>query len=261
MKILKIIVIIIIIGFISVFTFKWSQKDTTPPSEQASSVKGCYVATIGKDIYTLKITSQQGEKFEGSLSFKNFQKDSSSGTYSGTYKDGILLGDYSFQSEGMNSVMQVIFKKSGEDFIRGYGTLNSEGTRFADLNNITYDSAPLSLFKKGECVEPATFKDSELGIQFSYETGPNGYVLEETAPMNAKNNLEKILTLIRAEDKSKPIPVGGEWPPAISISIFTDLNKETPRAWADKNTEQSNINLKIGEVITFTLNGKISCPE
>ena len=29
------------------------------------------------------------------------------------YKNGILLGDYSFQSEGTNSVMQVIFKKLG----------------------------------------------------------------------------------------------------------------------------------------------------
>ena len=107
---------------------------------QSQSIKGCYIASLGQDVYTLKIESEESGEFTGSLSFKNFQKDSSSGTYIGTYKDGILLGDYSFQSEGMFSVMQVIFKREGDIFIRGFGDLNADGTRFADLNNITYDS-------------------------------------------------------------------------------------------------------------------------
>ena len=48
--------------------------------------------------------------------------------------------------------MQVIFKKTGDDFIRGYGEVKNEGTRFVDTNNITYDSSsPLSVFKKTEC--------------------------------------------------------------------------------------------------------------
>lgn len=109
-----------------------------PPNEQASIV-GCYMATLGKDVYTLNVQSQSGDNFTGALSFKNFEKDSSSGTYVGTYKDGILLGDYSFQSEGMFSVIQVIFKKSDDTFVRGFGDMNSTGDRFADLNKITFD--------------------------------------------------------------------------------------------------------------------------
>lgn len=103
-------------------------------------IEGCYVATLAKDVYTLTVLDQSGGTFSGNLSFKNFEKDSSSGTYNGTYADGILLGEYAFQSEGMDSVMQVIFKKTGESFVRGYGDVDETGTRFTSLSDITYDT-------------------------------------------------------------------------------------------------------------------------
>jgi hypothetical protein len=147
-KILLAVAILVIIGLCAWMS---KNKETLPPTPapQTSSIKGCYVATLAKDVYTLKIGSQQGQSFDGSLSFKNFEKDSSSGTYKGTYKNDILLGDYSFSSEGMDSVMQVIFKKSGDDFIRGYGDLDETGTRFANLQNISYDSK--AVFKVVDC--------------------------------------------------------------------------------------------------------------
>ena len=112
-----------------------------PPITAGNSVMGCYEAELGKDLYSLAILSQSGEAFEGTLRFKNYQKDSSSGPYKGTYIDGILFGEYSFRSEGMDSVIEVLFKKSEDGFIRGYGKLNAAGDRFANLNNITYDSS------------------------------------------------------------------------------------------------------------------------
>lgn len=156
-KVLLIIVFVILLAG----AFVYSQKsqpvliDENSPIVVEDSIVGCYVATLAKDVYSLKIDSQQGESFTGTLVFKNFEKDSSSGTYAGTYKDGILLGDYSFQSEGMFSVMQVIFKKSGPDFIRGYGPVNGEGNRFVNTNDITFDSAT-STFKasSGVCATP-----------------------------------------------------------------------------------------------------------
>ncbi len=144
---------LIVIALLFIFAYKIWDTEPAPQIETPSeSIAGCYRARTGQDVYTLSILSQNGEAFEGTLSFKNFEKDSSSGAYQGTYKNGVLLGDYSFQSEGMFSVMQVIFKKSGTDFVRGYGPLNAEGTRFSDLNNITYDSSStLSVFKQEDC--------------------------------------------------------------------------------------------------------------
>ena len=154
-----IIVIVVAIVLLGIFFFS-SKKNLITPNNQypivvaEDPIVGCYVVAFEKDVYTLTILSQQSELFKGTLVFKNFQKDSSSGTFEGTYKNGILFGDYSFQSEGMNSVMQVIFKKSGSDFIRGYGAINAEGNRFTDLNSITYNQfSPLAVFKAyyGDC--------------------------------------------------------------------------------------------------------------
>jgi len=141
------LIIVALVLVVAVGVFVYQKKNgvlvQTPNQNQNSSTEdlviGCYVANLGQDVYTLKIETQGNGNFVGELSFKNFQKDSSSGTYEGTYKDGILLGDYSFTSEGTDSVMQVIFRKSGDTFVRGFGDLDEAGTRFSDLSSITYD--------------------------------------------------------------------------------------------------------------------------
>ncbi len=164
MKDSKGILIVIVIIILGILAYGLFRKDTVVSTKnpsnddntaQVESVAGCYVSTTGRDLYTLNIQMQTEEKVSGKLAFKNFEKDSSSGIFTGTYKDGILLGDYTFQSEGMLSQMQVIFKKEGDNFVRGYGPVDSEtGSKFTDLSKITFDSAStLSLFEKGECVE------------------------------------------------------------------------------------------------------------
>lgn len=111
-----------------------------PLGTVVQSIKGCYAATLSKDVYTINIASQTGENFSGTLSFKNFEKDSSSGSYAGTYKNEILLGTYSFESEGMHSEMDVVFKKTKDGFVRGFGDMNTTGEKFVDVGKITYDS-------------------------------------------------------------------------------------------------------------------------
>ncbi len=142
---LKMTIIVFVIIIITIFIYYNRTKpiliNNETPTVTENSIEGCYIGRLAQDVYTLTILSVNGEVFEGKLSFKNFEKDSSSGTYQGTYRNGILLGDYSFNSEGMASVMQVIFKKSGNGFIRGYGDMTEDGTHFSDINNITYDSS------------------------------------------------------------------------------------------------------------------------
>lgn len=155
MKNSHIILAVIAILLVGVFAFAWSRNSTpiiNPPVDQQASIIGCYVAGTEKDVYTMHLESEQEGNVSGTLNFKNFEKDSSSGTFAGIYQNGILLGDYTFNSEGSVSVMQVVFQKSGDDFVRGYGPVDAEGTRFTDLNAITYDSSStLSVFKKEAC--------------------------------------------------------------------------------------------------------------
>ncbi len=130
LKIVLAITTVIIVGL-----FVYYQKSLE------DSIVGCYVAHLAKDVYVLDITSQQGELFEGNLNINNYEKDSSTGTLDGTYKKGILLADYTFLSEGVVSVGPVVFKKTGDSFIRGYGPTNETGDRFSDTNPIKFDSS------------------------------------------------------------------------------------------------------------------------
>ncbi len=60
----------------------------------------------------------------------------------GTYKNKILLADYTFQSEGTESVNWVAFKKTADGFIRGFGNIDPETkAQSIDLSKINFDSS------------------------------------------------------------------------------------------------------------------------
>ncbi len=122
--------------------------------EERASMVGCYVATLGKDVYTLTITSEQRGTVLGTVSFDNFEKDSSSGTFVGTYNDGLLVGDYSFQSEGMSSVRQLAFQKVDNGFVPGYGEVVVVDGRetFVDSTNLSYDNSTVFI-KQATCAQ------------------------------------------------------------------------------------------------------------
>ena len=152
MKTAQIILTIVVIGLIAIFVWPHRNDQVTPaPVTQNDSVVGCYVATIAKDVYTMKIESQDGISVSGTLAYKNFEKDSSSGTLVGIYDGGMLLGDYSFASEGMDSVAQVAFKKTPDGFVRGFGPTETMGNKevLTDTSNLSYDNSPT--FVKTEC--------------------------------------------------------------------------------------------------------------
>lgn len=157
MKTIFIVIIVVILGLIVYLQFGKPQSqvvvENTNETMNEEDIVGCYVATLAKDVYTININSQIGESVKGTLTFDNFEKDSSSGTFEGTYNDGILFGEYSFQSEGMDSVMQVIFKKQGNDFVRGFGPVNATGDAYVDVNDVTYDTSVVFKATTGECAD------------------------------------------------------------------------------------------------------------
>lgn len=139
---------------------KISTEDTSPIAQQntqdmEASVEGCYVATLQQDVYSMNIISQEGSDIEGTLVFNNYEKDSSSGSLKGSYEDGILFGRYVFQSEGMNSDMEVIFKKVEDGFIRGYGPVDETGENFISRDDIEFDASFVFEATDAECAEPA----------------------------------------------------------------------------------------------------------
>ena len=114
---------------------------------------GCYVAHLAKDVYALDIQSDTNGAVKGTLAFNNAEKDSSSGTFTGTYTDAdaTLLGDYTFNSEGVQSVRQVIFKKEGNTFVEGFGATTVVGNResFTAPINVTFDTSAVFMPSSG----------------------------------------------------------------------------------------------------------------
>lgn len=100
---------------------------------------GCYVFDDGKNIVSMKII-KNGEEIKGNLTYALFEKDKNSGKFTGKIKEGILIADYTFLSEGKESIRQIAFKAEGDKLIEGYGELNNESTAFKDIRNIQFTS-------------------------------------------------------------------------------------------------------------------------
>lgn len=100
-----------------------------------------------------------------------------------------------------------------------------------------------------------TYSQSDVGLEFDYPEGPDGYVLDERMPADLGTGLTKNIILTRTEDASQELPVGGESAPAIIISVFENTKKQSPRTWADENAQSSNINLIMGEIQEAVVGG------
>ena len=111
---------------------------------------------------------------------------------------------------------------------------------------------------KNQAVEDsvATFSSKELGIEFVYQTGPLGYVLQEVIPTENDSDFLRSIVLTRTEDAVDVGQVlGGEGPPTITIVVFKNPENQEPKMWADKHPESSNINLKRGDVTEESVGG------
>ncbi len=97
------------------------EKDTVTPVESAP-ITECYGYFKGKDTITATF-SVTGDQVTGNLDYKFFEKDKNSGTFSGSMKGDTIMGDYTFQSEGMTSVREVVFLKANNTLTEGSGEI------------------------------------------------------------------------------------------------------------------------------------------
>lgn len=75
----------------------------------------CYHGTVGNSSSLLQISEQSASNIKGSLIFQNYEKDSSYGDFVGKYEDNKLTTSFTFQSEGTESVREIIFTKDGKN--------------------------------------------------------------------------------------------------------------------------------------------------
>lgn len=115
--------------------------DSTAGAELTENdAAGSYTYMQQGDTVSLHLT-MQGSKAMGHLTYAWKEKDHNNGSFEGEIKDGILLADYTFQSEGMSSVRQVAFKIDGTTATEGYGDVEEKDGKFVfkDANNLSFD--------------------------------------------------------------------------------------------------------------------------
>lgn len=105
---------------------------------------GCYTYDDNGNHIVLEITEMNGTVL-GNLDYALKEKDANQGTFSGVLKDSVLIGSYTFMSEGTESTREVAFLVKEGRLIEGFGALDETGTAFQDPTSLSFSSSmPLS---------------------------------------------------------------------------------------------------------------------
>jgi len=117
---------------------------TKKPGDAPTSIKenplNCYSYIKNNDTIILKTINVNGS-MTGTLVYHYYQKDKNRGTIQGQMKGELLIADYSFASEGTQSVRQIVFKKKGDTFIEGFGEIEDINgkTTFKNIDSLDFN--------------------------------------------------------------------------------------------------------------------------
>jgi len=137
---------------------KEKEQEAIEKAYSFTDMSGCFWKITGRDTLVAWLV-QTENTITGKLSLDNFEKDGSSGPVHGTVEGDIIKLWYSFESEGMKTVMETWFKKQGDSLLRGVGpsAVKADSSYFTDHNAIKF-SADQS-FQKVDCKEvPGKYK-------------------------------------------------------------------------------------------------------
>ncbi|MBC7914455.1 MAG: hypothetical protein H7Y07_10075 [Pyrinomonadaceae bacterium] len=111
----------------------------------------CYAYKNNKDSVYMHFKDSAG-LISGNLNYNFYEKDSNKGTINGHMKGDTLVADYTFMSEGVESVRQVAFLKKGTDFVEGYADVEEKNGKmvFKSLDSLKFGNMALS---RAECKE------------------------------------------------------------------------------------------------------------
>lgn len=126
---------------------KETPETTTPVTEVSKTDEPkteCYSFEENGSSVSLKMETI-GNEVTGTMVYSLAEKDKNTGTFKGTINNNIILADYTFQSEGVESIRQIAFERKGDKLIEGFGGMNEDGTKFKDVNQLKFNSTmPLS---------------------------------------------------------------------------------------------------------------------
>jgi len=116
----------------------------------ASTKQFCYTYIKDRDTANLTFMSS-GNITTGELTYRLFEKDRNKGIIKGEMRGDTLVADYTFNSEGIESVRQVAFLKKGDQLLEGYGDVEQKDhkTVFKNISSLSFGRS--IIFNKTDC--------------------------------------------------------------------------------------------------------------
>lgn len=112
-----------------------SEAPKTPVTTAVVDDSHCFLYNDSSNIISLRVNYRNDSLF-GALAYdiEGNEKEDKSGTVKGVWKGDLLVADYTFMSEGVWSVRQVIFKKSGTSLIGAVGEMEDKDGKMVFKN-------------------------------------------------------------------------------------------------------------------------------
>lgn len=121
-----------------------AEPNATPVAAEVNKIEpvySCFVYTSAKDTVNLHLKTS-GDIVTGDLAYNYFEKDKNTGTIQGNIKGDTIFAAYKFMSEGRESIRDVAFLKTGNDFVEGYGDAEEKNGKmiFKNTSNLNFNS-------------------------------------------------------------------------------------------------------------------------
>jgi hypothetical protein len=147
---LKLLILISSISLLIACNSEPKEPETVNVTPSMLSSTNCYSYTNNRDTVLLKTTTVS-DTVRGTLSYNYYQKDKNNGKIEGIIKDSLLIADYLFMSEGVQSIRQVAFKMTGDSLIEGYGEIETKDGKSVFKNTTALDFNQAVILKKVDC--------------------------------------------------------------------------------------------------------------
>jgi hypothetical protein len=127
-----------------------TEHTATEPTIAVQEINACYTSSNKKDSILLQLNIL-GTRVKGEMSYHIFEKDRNQGTLRGKMMGDTIIADYSFLSEGKQSIRQVAFLRKGNALSEGYGEMINNNNIMTFSNTAALDFSKGAQLQKTNC--------------------------------------------------------------------------------------------------------------
>ena len=125
--------------------------NTVRSGQKATNTEtNCYAYTVNRDTVFIQI-QLDGNNVTGDLLYNLQEKDKNKGKLTGLMKGDTLFAEYTFLSEGIESVREVAFIKNGNDYKEGYGDMEEKNGKMVFKNSAGLNFDGIIILKPVKC--------------------------------------------------------------------------------------------------------------